>query len=266
MSPLHDLLACPADLEPLQHDVEGASCPACGRRFPLVEGILCLLPDQLCARQSADAAWQAKQSEQSARDAQADDYDRMLGLRLLTAWERPAVLRRLHLQPGQVVLEAGCGTGRITAALARRSRVVALDFSLESLRRNRHKLAAAGIEALLVQADLNHVPLRPQSVDAVVSCQVLEHLPGEEARTRAVAELARVLRPGGRLAISAYHYNLATRWFGAQEGQHPGGIYYHRFTRREYRELLEKCFTLDSVSAVGGYVLLAAGRKPEVVP
>ena len=258
-----DVLACPADGGSLAPETSGVRCQSCNREYPLVSGVLCMLPDELRQESEPQApAWQAKRAERQARDHQADRYDRMLGLRLLTCLERPRVLRALSPDPQALVLDAGCGTGRITLALARRCRLLAVDFSLASLVRCRSKLEQAGLSATLVQADLNHLPVAPGTLDGVVSCQVLEHLPSAESRAGALAGWRRALRPGGRLAATAYHYNWATRWFGAKEGCHPGGIFYHRFTLGEYAELIGQHFALARVRPLGGYVLLAEASRP----
>jgi SAM-dependent methyltransferase len=77
----------------------------------------------------------------AARDAQAGDYDRMLGLKLFSVPEIPLTLRYLAPEPDHLMLEAGCGTGRMTAAFARRVRgLVCVDFSLRSLMAARAKL------------------------------------------------------------------------------------------------------------------------------
>ena len=130
--------------------------------------------------------------------------------------------------------------GRMTQQLSSTVReVVAMDFSFESLRVNRRKLLAAGIPNVhLVSGRPVPLPFADASFDRIVSCQVLEHVPGPEARAAAVAGLGRVLRPGGMLALSAYKHSLLTRTFGEKEGMHDGGIPFFRFTRAELRETL----------------------------
>ncbi len=228
-----------------------------------MEGVLSLLPDELQqAGRDLDQCWRDKHSEKMARDCQAEQYDRMVGLRLLSRLELPLMVRHVAPRAEAVVLDAGCGTGRLTAALAGRCRLLAVDFSLSSLVRCRRKLDRLGLQATLVQGDLTHLPVADSALDGVASCQVLEHLPGAEMRRQAVSEIRRALRPGGSFTATAYHYNWATRWFGGREGYHPGGIFYHRFTLEEYRELLGGDFELAGVRPLGGYVLLAHGRKP----
>ncbi len=115
---------------------------------------------------------------------------------------------------GAEVLEAGCGTGAQTVALAQRSpgaRITAVDVSAVSLAEARARIAAAGIGNVeFRQADLLAAPFPPASFDYVFLCFVLEHLPDPAA---ALAALRPVLRPGGTIT--------------AIEGDH-GSTYFHR--------------------------------------
>jgi ubiquinone/menaquinone biosynthesis C-methylase UbiE len=98
---------------------------------------------------------------------------------------------------GRDVLEAGCGTGlllRDTASFARTA--VGLDLS-------RGMLSSARQRGLrVVQGSLTDVPLPSASVDLVYSMKVLAHVPPIR---EAVAELARVVRPGGHLLLEFYN-------------------------------------------------------------
>lgn len=103
------------------------------------------------------------------------------------------------LSAGSTVLDAGCGTGRHTAFLASRGHhVVGIDSSPEML-----ALAAVKVPTARFQrAELERIPLPDDSVDAAVCGLVLSH--ARDLRP-AVGELARVLRPGGRLVVSNPH-------------------------------------------------------------
>jgi SAM-dependent methyltransferase len=95
------------------------------------------------------------------------------------------------------VLEVGCGTGYQARDLAERYgwSVTALDLGFEGLAYGK----AMGVPDLL-QADMRQLPLRNVAFDAVVSLDVIVHLPrGQE--TAPVAEFARVLKPGGLLVL-----------------------------------------------------------------
>lgn len=107
-----------------------------------------------------------------------------------------------HVPPGAAVLEAGCGTGAQTVALARRSpgaRITAVDVSAASLAAARARIAAAGIEGVAFhQGDLHALPFAPESFDHLFLCFVLEHLPDP---ARALAALRPLLRPGGTVTV-----------------------------------------------------------------
>ncbi len=230
--------------------LDGSLTDEAGHVYPIQDGIPRLLPRELL---------EAQKSEIAARDAQVGDYDRMAFLNHFGRVEIPLTRRALAAKPADLLLEAGCGTGRMTRILSPSVReIVAMDFSFESLRVNRGKLLAANVGNVhLVQADLCRLPFAAGAFDRVVSSQVLEHVPGPEARAAAVAGLGRVLKPGGALALSAYKHSLLTRCFGQKEGMHDGGIPFFRFTRAELRDALGAHFDVHSVTGVLVYLYLA---------
>lgn len=117
-------------------------------------------------------------------------------------------LDRLRVGPGDVLVDLGCGGGRHAfAALRRGARVIALDADraeVAQVHATATAMAVAGEvpaagAAVAVQADALCLPLPDASVDRVIAAEVLEHIPDDAA---AVAELVRVLRPGGRIAVT----------------------------------------------------------------
>ncbi len=125
----------------------------------------------------------------------------MPGRRLVAHPRR--ILGAFGLRPGDWVLELGPGTGFYSLEAARRvgrsGRLVCLDIQGEMLRETRRRLTVAGPMADFVQGDAAALPLRSTSVDHVYLITVLGELPD---RTTALAEIRRVLRPGGRLWVS----------------------------------------------------------------
>ena len=233
---------------------DGSLTDDAGHVYPIQDGIPRLLPRVLL---------DAQKSEIAARDAQVADYDAMAFLNVFGKVEIPLTLRALSPNPADLLLEAGCGTGRMTSILAKRVReMAAIDFSFESLRVNRRKLLIAGVTNVhLVQADLCRLPFAAGTFNRIVSCQVLEHVPGPEARAAAVHSLAHVLKPGGTLALSAYKHSLLTRAFAQKEGSHDGGIPFFRFTQAEMRDTLASKLTVHSVTGALVYLYLARCSK-----
>ena len=127
-------------------------------------------------------------------DAIAPRYDlvnRLISLGLDASWRRRTV-GALELAPPSRLVDLGCGTGDL-AAEARRAghRVVGVDLSYEMLRVSRRSL-------LLVQADATKLPLGDGTVDGVISGFALRNVADLAAF---LAEAARVVRPGGRVAL-----------------------------------------------------------------
>ena len=278
-----ELLRCPAgcdaELEPIADAETDAGtriesgklvCLGCGCEYPITEGIARLLPLHLHLPEAPpaikDDSTERKRSEMAARDAQAEDYDRMRGLALFGKIEIPVTLAQMNLGPNDVLLEAGCGTGRMTPLFAARcASLVAADFSFESLRRCQRKLERAGCENVdLAQADVCALPFRSGAFSKLVSCQVLEHIPTPESRSQMVAELARATQAGGNVTLSAYQHSLFTRLFGRKEGLHDGGIYYYRFTRRELRDLLTPHLEVLGLTGALVYHYLARCEKKSI--
>jgi SAM-dependent methyltransferase len=111
-----------------------------------------------------------------------------------------AAVAELGLRAGDRVLDAGCGTGRALPALrdavGAGGVVLGADLTPAMLR----AAVAKGRERCgrLVLADVARLPVRSGALDAVFAAGLIAHLPGPEA---GLAELARVVRPGGGLAL-----------------------------------------------------------------
>jgi len=138
-------------------------------------------------------------------NAHRDYFDR-----IAAGWDErpiaePAVVRRIvarfDLDAGQRVLDVGAGTGillpHLLEAVGPGGRVCALDLSPEMLRRARDKFSQTNLEFVCAPAE--ELPLPDEEFDRVICFSVFPHF---RDQGRAVRELARVLRPAGRLIVA----------------------------------------------------------------
>lgn len=114
-------------------------------------------------------------------------------------------VRHAALQPGEAVLDVGCGAGIDTILAARAvgptGRAIGLDLLEEMCERARGHAQDAGVAAWteFVRGEMEDIPLPDASVDVVISNGVINLSP---RKSRVLAEIRRVLRPGGRLSVA----------------------------------------------------------------
>ncbi|MEJ5292550.1 MAG: class I SAM-dependent methyltransferase [Candidatus Methanosuratincola sp.] len=200
-------------------------------------------------------------------DRIADDFARTRR----RAW--PSIL---GLRGGRgMALDLGCGTGRNAAVLASFGyHVVAADLSIGMLRSLRKSFAGRGMEA--VRCDALYLPFREGSFDAVALVAVIHHIRGRGNRLKAMAEIRRVTRSGGRVLVTAWSM-IQARFLrrcigiisnplrGGELGDlvvpwgRKGGRFYHLFTKQE----LEKTVRGSGLRVIKSYGERIRGRLPE---
>lgn len=229
------LLRCPADGAPLAAVADGTHvfegelrCGSCAVRVPVAGGVVRMLEGH-----ALDAE---ERHEVALRDAQA------AGVALETEqryWAGPAsrgevaaTLAALRLRTGLTVADFGCGRGRYTSALApRSSAVLAVDFSLESLRwMVRVNLLPGNVG--LVHADITRLRLAPARLDRVLATTPLDT---REQRLAMHHLASDALADDGRYVFSTEHYDLRSRLRRAPRAQRykAGDNLFFRFTREE---------------------------------
>jgi SAM-dependent methyltransferase len=135
------------------------------------------------------------------------------------------------IEAGARVLDLGCGFGRHAFELYRRgAHVIAYDHSEDELREVAKMFYAMSVggevppdaSAKVVRGDVLSLPFPNASFDAVIASEVLEHIPDDE---RAMAEIARVVKPGGQVAVTVPRWwPEQINWALPREYQHtPGG-------------------------------------------
>jgi len=239
-------IVCPDDLGEL-HDVEGGfQCALCQRHFPSVNGIAELLPREAHQEASAEnsqlnaySAGFSKRTDSAWRDYLGSCIN-LLGNGYLYSWAA-RTLEGIAGDQSLGILDAACGDGILRRYLPKRHHYVGIDFSARPLLR-----ALRYNPAPYFRADLNHLPFAAETFDVVLSFQALQYLSRPE---QALAQFARVLKPGGKLLLTvpndeSFKYRL----------QGIPKIQLQRFNRHNVPSLLARDFEVLNAKTRGLWV------------
>jgi arsenite methyltransferase len=183
-------------------------------------------------------------------------YDRaqVVARRLTTFLQHPA--EWLDIPPGGIALDVGSGPGNVTASLARVAGPdgLALGVDISEPMLARAVRAQAGPQVGFLRADAQRLPFRDETFDAVVSIAMLQLIPNPSA---ALAEIARVLRPGARMAVMV---PTAGRASALMRLLPDGGA--HFFTDDEIGDTLEDLGLVGVRAKSFGSVRWVRGKRP----
>jgi ubiquinone/menaquinone biosynthesis C-methylase UbiE/uncharacterized protein YbaR (Trm112 family) len=261
-------------------------CPQCNHWFPIEDGIVTFLPDEL--RQSSDERFfkttqhllqrhpilseikkptffshvktntkeiEDKKREIEIRDDEARIYDTFFSNEYELIGEIPPVLNKLQLKSESKILDLGAGTGRLTTRLLPLVKeIVAVDFSRTSLEECRKKCEQY-IEHKpihFIHADIEYLPFVSRPIfNHILSAQVFSHLPNSSVKEKGYKKIASILKPKGKFVFTVYNYNRLLQKRGyPQQLYGNSGIYIYQFTEEELRQELLKYFKTVNLTGI----------------
>jgi len=171
------------------------------------------------------------------------------------------------LPKGTEVLELGCGNGKTLAAMVKKEwHITAVDISSTAILLARKAIVDRYEHVKLMEADIMSLPLEPSNFDAVFCYHVLGHLVSKD-REKALNEVKRVLKPGGKLFIQEFSMNDLR--FGKGEEIEPNaflnqnGILTTFFSEGTMFQMLEQVFPGSDIEISTGSWRMTRGRGLE---
>lgn len=173
----------------------------------------------------------------------SESYDRCVLQWLLFGPSHRALIKRIRAVAGDkpsTVLDIGCGTGLFASRLRQalpNSRVFGLDLVADMLAQGAPRWKHHADTVFPVQGDSEHLPFASGSFDFITCANSFHHYPNQD---QAVAEMHRVLKPGGRLLLLDGYRDAPWGWFiydicvTLREGN------VHHASSRRFRELLDR--------------------------
>jgi demethylmenaquinone methyltransferase/2-methoxy-6-polyprenyl-1,4-benzoquinol methylase/phosphoethanolamine N-methyltransferase len=193
-------------------------------------------------------------------------YDRVVNVVTLG---REASLRRqtvalAELQPDQRVLDVGCGTGTLAIAVARSDPTLSvhgIDPAKSMIERARAKAEAAGVEVGFDVGAVESLQAEAGSYDVVLSSLMMHHLP-RGTRQAGLAEIQRVLRPGGRFVV--VDFGGRGSWMHRLAGLFSSGHTHPKGDSGQLGEALQQLGFVDLVTERlrPAYLFSLVARKP----
>lgn len=179
-----------------KHIVQGKLvCKKCANHYPIIEGIPRFVSKDNYA-ESFGLQWNIHNKTQydhhSKTNASQERFERETG------WEKDL--------NGQLIIEAGCGSGRFTEQVVKTNAMV-ISFDYSSAVKATYEANKENENLLIVQASIYEMPLKDQIADKLFCFGVLQHTPNPELSFKCLSEK---VRPGGRIAADIYKLTILT--------------------------------------------------------
>jgi ubiquinone/menaquinone biosynthesis C-methylase UbiE len=188
-------------------------------------------------------------------------YD-LLNIFFYTDTMRNDVVEMGNIRQGSRVLDVGCGTGYTTEAVLKRLKigeVDGIDLTPQQLMRAARKLRPRKVAVNLSRGDAENLPFKDETFDTIVSVGALEYFP---CPNRAVQEMARVVKPGGRVVVGGPEFEWFKKISLDRMLYTPSTKEVEElFNQAKFRNVKSILTGVDTFFHTGKYVVIAVGTK-----
>lgn len=243
-------------------------CADCSASFPVKDGVIDLLPAFSRRRSLSQALMEWEpfiEIYESRWFRKGPGFPLISGISFDREYEM--IIQAAKLEGDEILLDLGCGSGIYSRPLAQRlnrGTVVGLDLSIPVLNYASSRAQAKGLENILfIHGNALELPFPDNEFDAVICCATIHLFPIPDL-IRAVKEVSRVLKPGGRFMTSSLR-----NWIPGQLSKKFVGWYYQKVGTNYFRpddlESLFKQAGLNNVEChhAKRYWLIMSAVKPE---
>ena len=140
-----------------------------------------------------------------------------------------------YIKDGEKILDLGCGSGRLCRIIDGKN----IDYTGIDFSENLILIARENYGKKFIVGDILNLPFPEENFDSVWAIASLHHIPTKKFRKRVVAEIKRVLKPGGRIIVTCWKIKSFLRR-DVFIPFHGKKRYYHVFSKREIERLFKK--------------------------
>lgn len=224
------------------------TCCNCGRIYHIEHGIAMIMPDELsCAGEKMDASFcDSKLREIELRNSLAQWQIDGAYSSLQTEIEVDALISAINSDQKELLLDIGCGSGRLTRLYHNRfSNVIGIDFAINTLRTHRAWAENNSIRNIdLIQADASYLPIKRGVLDNVFCNDVLQHVP-VHLMQGVIGNIFISMKSEGRFFITVRAFSCVRKLIQllrhmrvSRDGSLSAGVPIHFFEVRELSGLL----------------------------
>jgi ubiquinone/menaquinone biosynthesis C-methylase UbiE len=197
----------------LVEEPDGLRCTRCDERYPVLAGV------PIFAKAIVQAGTHRQRtifSELCHSRSESYRTSEEYGARAIQNWKKMRAIRAMGPAPGDLVTDVGCSNGFFLRLMSTQYQTQGIGVDLaDSIFVAARQDGMLGFNNRFCLAEAERLPIGDETVDFVVSFDLLEHLPQPD---EAIAEFARILRPGGRLLIHMpiRDHDYSLQWFLAK--------------------------------------------------